>query len=107
MDLNVVRGDAVLLAGGAGALLSLVFSYFPGLSTWYAGQAAAVKRIVMALALLVVSAALLVLSCSGLESPLTVACSKAGLAQLALTFAFAAYANQSTYPLTKRGKPAV
>ncbi len=102
MDLNVVRGDAVLLAGAAGALLSVVFSYLPGLSTWYAALPSGTKRLVMLLALLVVSAALFVLSCSGIESPLSVVCSKAGAVQLALTFAFAAYANQTAYPLTKR-----
>ena len=36
-----------LLASIAGVVLSLAFSYIPGLSTWYGGQSAQAKSLVM------------------------------------------------------------
>ena len=54
------------LASIAGIALSLVFSYVPGASDWYAGLNPIPKRLVMAGSLLVVSVAVFGLSCASL-----------------------------------------
>ena len=106
---------AEVLSGIAGALLSVLFSYTPGLRRWFdhlgAGDAeagieedgGARKRLVM-LGLLVLSAgAIFAGSCAGLpfETP-TIACDRAGLLELARILGMAIIANQSIYAISPR-----
>lgn len=95
-----MTSDSLILISGA--VLSLLFSYFPGLNTWFAAKSSDVKRLIMAGILLVVSAVIFGLSCAGYGSDIGIAldCSKAGAIALFKTFILAVIANQSTYAIT-------
>ena len=54
-----------VLSATAGVLLSLAFSYVPGLSGWFASLEGTHKRLVMLAALVIVSAGAFALSCAG------------------------------------------
>ena len=88
------------LASYAGVLLSLLFAYAPGLSAWYDQLDGIYKRLVMAGALLVVSLAVLGLSCSAIF--VFVTCDQAGIVVLARLFVLALIANQATYLIAVR-----
>jgi hypothetical protein len=88
-----------ILAALAGAFLSLLFSYIPGLNTWYAGKGEEVKKLIMALLLLILAGSIFGLQCAGiLEAGLT--CDQQGAVQLAWIFLAAIMANQSVFKLT-------
>jgi hypothetical protein len=91
--------DAVLLSGLAGALLSLVCAYLPGVREWYA--ASGHKRLVMLGLLAACAAGAYALSCAGwaAEFGLELTCDRAGLAELARAFLAALVANQGVYSL--------
>ena len=109
--------DAETLAGTAGALLSLLFAYTPGLSSWYASlgeglpeaEGAVRKRLVMLAALLVTALGSYGLACSrfGAVFGLALTCDQSGLAGLLQTLVLALAANQATYLIGVRGKTAV
>lgn len=86
----------------AGAFLSLLFSYFPGLNTWFAAKSPDIKRLIMVGVLFVVSGAIFGLSCAGYGSEIgvTVDCNKAGLIGLLKIFILAIIANQGAYAVT-------
>lgn len=88
----------------AGAILSLVFSYVPGLKDRFDGLYAEYKRLAMLLLVIAFAAAAYGLACSGLASDfgLSVTCDRPGLVSLARAVILAAVANQGTYSLTKR-----
>ena len=117
-----------LISTVAGILLSLGFSYIPGLADWFnrlgeypdgTHDGGTRKRLVMLALLLLVPAGAFGLACSGwLEAvgsnggrpdaglPLP-ACDRPGLVGLAWSFILAAMANQSAYKLTpKPARPA-
>lgn len=87
-----------VLASIAGILLSLAFSYFPGLSDWFARQDANKKRLVVLTSLVVAAVAVFVLSCASLA--IYVSCDKAGAWTLVGLLFNAIVANQATYLLT-------
>lgn len=88
-----------ILAAIAGAVLSLAFSYIPGLNTAFAGLGSEFKRLVMVLLLLILSGAMYGLGCGGiLQNGLT--CDQQGFVQLVWIFILAMMANQSAYQLT-------
>lgn len=87
-----------LLAGIAGIVLSLVFSYMPGLNVKFAQLEGDYKRLIMLGTLVLVGGASFGLSCADLWP--TVACDQAGAMQLVEAFIFAAIANQSAYQLS-------
>jgi len=95
-----MTSDSLILISGAA--LSLLFSYFPGLNTWFAAKSSDVKRLIMAGVLLVVSAAIFGLSCAGYGSDIgiTLDCSKEGVIGLVKVFILALIANQGAYALT-------
>ena len=95
-----MTSDSLILISGA--VLSLLFSYFPGLNTWFAAKPSDVKRLIMAGVLLVVSAAIFGLSCAGYGSDIgiTLDCSKEGVIGLVKVFILALIANQSMYAIT-------
>lgn len=88
----------------AGVILSLLFSYVPGLSDKFAGLEATTKRLVMAGLLLLVAIGALALSCANLV--VTVECSQAGLIGLVNTFIAALVANQAAYLISPQKKTA-
>lgn len=91
---------AELLAGIAGTVVSVLFSYLPGLSGAYDALDNTTKRLVMAGVLLVVTAAVYGLSCANVFSYFT--CDKAGIFKAVEIFIAALVANQATYLVTPK-----
>lgn len=94
------------LATIAGIVLSLLFKYFPGLNTWFAGLTKTVKRLVMLGLLLAVGLGAYGLSCVGLGSFLGIelVCDQEGLwALLAIIFS-AGFGNQLAFLLAPETK---
>jgi hypothetical protein len=92
--------SAEQLAAIAGVVLSLVFSYVPGLSDWYGALEATQKRLVMAGLLLAVAGGAFGLSCGNVI--VSVTCDKAGVIGLISALIAALVANQATYQLSPR-----
>lgn len=86
------------LAGLAGVLLSLAFSYIPGLKEKYAAQTGEAKRLIMLGALLVVAVGVFALSCVKWYDAVT--CDVAGAKVLIGLFISSAIANQAAFMLT-------
>jgi hypothetical protein len=84
----------------AGVLLSLGFSYLPGLNEKFAGLTPTQKRLVMLALLVVVTAGAFGLSC--LDTRLVGACNPEGAWSLLRALMLAAIANQTTYCLSPR-----
>lgn len=82
----------------AGIVLSLLFSYVPGLSDWYAALSGTYKRLLMLGLLAVVAGGALAVSCLGVKPLVT--CDEVGMVSLVETFIAAAIANQATYTLS-------
>ncbi len=88
------------LAAIAGIVLSLLFSYIPGLSDKYASLDPTQKRLIMAGLLLLVAGGVFAGSCGGLWN--TVVCTKKDALGLLYVFISALIANQSAYLLSPR-----
>jgi len=88
------------LAMVAGIILSLISSYVPKVSDWYAKRNATEKRLIMAVLLLVVAGGAFGLSCAKIV--LAVACTREGALGLVYSFIFALIANQATYAISPR-----
>ncbi|MHC1730456.1 MAG: hypothetical protein AB9888_00260 [Bacteroidales bacterium] len=89
---------AELLGSISGIVLSLLFSYIPGLSDWYARLTGEKKRLIMAGLLLITALVVFGLSCANLFD--LVACSQDGVMGLLKIFITALIANQSAYLIT-------
>ncbi len=92
----------------AAAALSLIFSYLPGLNTWYAGKSDDFKKLFQVGWLLVVSVAIYGAGClpeiaSRLPFP-TIACTAAGAYDLLFMFLTAVVTNQATFLLSPKAK---
>jgi hypothetical protein len=85
------------LSAIAGVLLSLAFSYIPGLSDWYDKQTPVNKRLIMLGLLVLATAGMLAYQCRG-----DGACYSAGLEPAIMAFVAAAVANQTTFLLSPR-----
>jgi hypothetical protein len=93
------------LSLAAGTLLSLGFSYLPGLRTWFEALEAVYKRLVMLGLLLAAATAVFCLACLGevgKELGLAVSCDRGGGIGLLRAFILAAIANQSTFLISPR-----
>jgi hypothetical protein len=86
------------LASLAGVVLSLAFSYIPGLTEWFAKLTANNKRLIMLAALLAVALGLFGASCAGFSAQ--VACDMTDAKSMLSLFVSAAIANQTAYMLT-------
>lgn len=90
----------------AGALLSLLFEYFPYLEGWYEKQLPQTKRLVMLLMLMLSAGVLYGFSCLGwlpsLWSEVVIVCSKSGAESLVYALILAVTANQSVHGLLKK-----
>lgn len=89
-----------ILVSVAGVLISLVCSYVPGVSAWFARLTGDQKRLVMLGALAVSALGVFGLACLGRSA--AVACDTDGAWQLVQLFVTAAIANQSAYMLTPK-----
>jgi hypothetical protein len=88
----------------AGSVLSLVFSYVPGLNARFAAKSAEVKRLIMLGLLVAVGAAIAGIACSGFGADLgvEVTCDRVGLVGLLTAVGLAAIANQTTYNVSPK-----
>ena len=91
---------AETLALYGGVVVSLLFGYIPGLSTWFSGLETIYKRLVMALVLLAVSVGVVGMACAGYGN-VAITCDQAGFEGVIRAFVAALIANQATYTLTK------
>ena len=91
----------------AGALLSLAFSYVPGLKDWFDAKDSTTKRLIMAGALFLVTIAIFGAACGNLlgSLPITAVCDRNGAVALATNFVIALIANQATFTITPKQKP--
>jgi hypothetical protein len=94
--------SAEMLAAIAGAVLSLLFSYVPGLNSWYQALEATYKRLIMLVLLIVVASASIGLACAGwgADFGLTLTCDRAGAAGLIQALILAVMANQATFTIS-------
>ena len=94
--------SAESLALISGVVLSLLFSYIPGLNVKYAELGSEVKRLIMAGLLLVVAGSAYSLSCAGWGASfgVEITCDLAGSLGLVRVFVWALIANQGAYSIT-------
>lgn len=93
------------LASVAGIVLSLAFSYIPGLSDWYAALNGVNKRLVMLVIVVVIAAAAFGLTCAGVAlDNVTVTCDQAGAVALVQNVIAALVANQAAFLLSPKRK---
>ena len=87
----------------AGVVLSLAFSYIPGLNAKWDALEGSVKRLVMLGLIAVIAGVYFGLSCTSLAPDLniTVTCDKAGGLEVVKAFVLCMMANQATYQITK------
>jgi hypothetical protein len=93
---------AQLLSAIAGVVLSLAFSYIPGLNTKFAAFDVQTKKLSMLGLLVVVAAGVFGLACTkyGVMLGIPLACTEAGGVELLKILGAAAIANQATFQLT-------
>jgi len=94
--------SAEYLAGVAGVVLSLIFSYVPGLNAKYAALDGTIKRLIMLGLLVVVAGGAFGLACAGwgVDLKVAVSCDRAGLVGLLQVLSLAVIANQSAYAIS-------
>ena len=90
--------NAELLAGIAGIVLTLLFSYLPGLRNWYDPLSETKKKLIMLGALFVSALGVFGLACIGRYD--IVVCSVDGAWEMGRYFILALVANQSVYKLS-------
>lgn len=87
------------LAATAGALLSLLMAYVPGLSTWFNAQAGTTKRMVMAFLIIVSALASVTAGCLNVFQQYATSCDQAGIEAIVLAVISSLVANQSVFVL--------
>lgn len=93
------------LAAVAGVVLSLLFSYVPGLRDKFDELEGTYKRLIMLALLALVSIGIFVLGCAGVVQGVT--CSQDGGWQLVQLFIAAAITNQTAYSFAPKPEPAM
>jgi hypothetical protein len=93
--------NAEQLASIAGVVLSLAFSYVPGVKGWFEELAKGQKQALMGGLLIVVAGASFGLSCAGVVD-VGVACTQTGAIGLVEVLVSALVANQGTYLITRK-----
>ncbi len=94
--------DDKTLASLAGVVLSLAFSYVPGLQSWFVELKGEYKRLLMLGLLIIVAGGVYGSACAGWT--LTVSCDTAGARQLVSLFISAVIANQAAYLISPQTK---
>jgi putative flippase GtrA len=91
-----------LLASISGIVISLVFSYVPGLNTAFAALRQEYKRLIMAGLLLLTAGAVFGLGCSswGAAWGIQLTCDQPGLQVIIAAFVAALISNQAAYSIT-------
>ena len=92
---------AELITSVAGSVLSLLFSYIPGLNDWFNKLEGTPKRLIMLAMLLLVSGGAFGLGCAGWFG-VEVSCDQAGIEKMISAFILALMANQSTYAISPK-----
>lgn len=87
--------DTTVLSGVAGLLLSLAFSYAPGLSDKFEPLDPTTKRLIMAGVLVLAALVMFGLGCASLDT--TVSCDQTGATGLLKALGAALVVNQSAY----------
>lgn len=104
-----VNLTAAVLLAVVGALLSVAFTWFPGLNTWYAGLNKDQQSAIMLGLLILAAAVMITLGCAGLIVVVGLVCTPQGIftvvINLAVGLVTAMMANQGTYGLTKHLAP--
>jgi len=104
-----VNLTAAVLMGIVGALLSVVFTWFPGLNTWYAGLGKDAQSGVMVGLLVGAGVIIIVMGCTGLIVVVGLVCTQQGIfsmvVNLVIGLVTAMATNQGTYGLTKNLAP--
>lgn len=95
---------AELLSAITASILSLIVSFVPGFSDWFATLDGALKRLLMFVLLLLVSVGIFALCCAGLGDDLNISytCDRSGFVSLLRIFWAALASNQATFLLSKR-----
>lgn len=83
-----------------GTVVSLVFSYFPGLNTWYAAKEEPVKKLIMIGLMVVVSGAIFGLGCANILNMDGFICAKDSVLQFVSILIASVIANQGTYKIS-------
>jgi hypothetical protein len=89
-----------ILSGWAGVVLSLVFTYLPGVKVRFGGMGERGKIAATLASLLLVSVGVFLLSCGDVK--VLVACTKEGALQLFTLFFYAAAGSQFAFVLTPK-----
>jgi hypothetical protein len=86
----------------AGTVLSLTFSYIPGVRNWFIGFDPVIKRLIMLVLLALTAGVIYGLSCLGwgFVWGITLSCDRSGLLGLLEQFVIAIIANQSIYAIS-------
>lgn len=90
------------LGAVAGVILSLLFSYVPGLREKFAALDSTKKSLAMAVMLLAVAGGAVALSCGQIVN--VVECSKSGIIQMVSVYVAALVANQATFVLSPQAQ---
>ena len=80
----------------AGVVLSLLFSYIPGLRVWFGGLIAEKKQLIMLGLLVIVSGGIFALGCFDILET-GISCDKPGVISLVFMLISGVVANQATY----------
>jgi len=88
-----------MLVGVSGVVLSLLFSYIPGLRVWFAGLVTETKQLIMLGLILVISSAVFVLGCNGILVT-NLVCDKSGIVSFVYIVVTAIITNQATYAIS-------
>jgi hypothetical protein len=86
----------------AGTVLSLTFSYIPGVRNWFIGFDPVIKRLIMLVLLALTTGVIYGLSCLGwgFVWGITLSCDRSGLLGLIEQFVIAIIANQSIFAIS-------
>ena len=87
----------------AAALLSIAFRYIPSADGWWVNQTKVIKRLIMALAVVLAGGIIYGMSCLGWTQAFNwnLACNEDGLQQI-ISLVTAALVNQGTYKLIEK-----
>ena len=83
-----------------GAVTSIIFSYAPGLNTWFAAKTDEIKRLIMLGLMVVITASIYGLACGNLISVSEFVCGQQSLLQFVSILISAVIANQGTYKIS-------
>ena len=88
-----------LLSSVAGIVLSLLFSYVPGVSAWFEALDSIYKRIIMGVLIILVGGGAYAAACLGVYDAVT--CDQEGGLSVLRSIVAVLIANQAAYKLTK------